>query len=253
MRYIKIGERKIEAEIEIRRKDSLWDGRESAAAEIEMDYSEAKEIFCDGLSWSVMNEYTDEEGEFHSEETPMAEYIIAGPITDFRDGRILARMGAFKKEELQTIPVSESVESYEEAVHLRGIIEKTAQYIGDDAEALAAKNLYPRWEELVAKEFTAEKAGFRFRYGDDLYKTVQQNIAFVSHYVPGEGTESLFERIDETHSGTEDDPIPYGGNMALENGKYYSEDGVIYLCFRDTVNPVYNSLSELVGIYVEVV
>lgn len=31
----------------------------------------------------------------------------------------------------------------------------------------------------------------------------------------------------------------------------YSQDGVTYLCSRDTVNPVYNPLRELVGIYVE--
>ena len=31
----------------------------------------------------------------------------------------------------------------------------------------------------------------------------------------------------------------------------YIQDGVTYLCNRDTVNPVYNPLRELVGIYVE--
>lgn len=41
--------------------------------------------------------------------------------------------------------------------------------------------------------------------------------------------------------------------MSLYNGKYYSQDGVTYLCNRDTGNPVYNKLSELVGIYVEVI
>ena len=41
--------------------------------------------------------------------------------------------------------------------------------------------------------------------------------------------------------------------MALVSGKYYIEDNVTYLCNRDTGNPVYNKLSELVGIYVEVV
>jgi hypothetical protein len=40
--------------------------------------------------------------------------------------------------------------------------------------------------------------------------------------------------------------------MALENGKYYSQDGVIYYCNRDTVNPVYSALKDLVGLYVEV-
>ena len=41
--------------------------------------------------------------------------------------------------------------------------------------------------------------------------------------------------------------------MALENGKYYSQDGVTYLYNRDTVNPVYNPVRELVRIYVEIV
>lgn len=59
--------------------------------------------------------------------------------------------------------------------------------------------------------------------------------------------------IDETYAGTAEDPIPYSGNMALENGKYYSQDGVIYLCNRDTEIPVYQDLKDLVGIYVEAV
>lgn len=41
------------------------------------------------------------------------------------------------------------------------------------------------------------------------------------------------------------------GNRALESGKYYSQDGKVYRCTRDTGNPVYNALSELVGLYVE--
>ena len=62
---------------------------------------------------------------------------------------------------------------------------------------------------------------------------------------------SELEEICESHDGTLEDPIPYDGNMALENGKYYMQDGVIYKCVRDTVNPVYNALNELIGIYVE--
>lgn len=33
----------------------------------------------------------------------------------------------------------------------------------------------------------------------------------------------------------------------------YAQDGVIYHCSRDTINPVYNALADLVGIYVEIV
>lgn len=73
------------------------------------------------------------------------------------------------------------------------------------------------------------------------------------HITPGVGMESLYTEINETHTGTEDDPIPYSGNMALEQGKYYMQDYEIYLCTRDTLISVHNPLSELVGIYVELV
>ena len=41
--------------------------------------------------------------------------------------------------------------------------------------------------------------------------------------------------------------------MALMSGLYYSQDGVTYLCSRDTGSPVYYPLRELVGLYVEMV
>lgn len=123
----------------------------------------------------------------------------------------------------------------------------------DDATALRMMEYYPTWAELCEKVMTADKAGYKFTYGGKLYKTVQPGYTFVSHYVPGTGTESLFERIDEVHDGTKYDPISYEGNMALESGKYYTQYGVLYLCNRDTGNPVYNALAELVGLYVEVV
>ena len=55
------------------------------------------------------------------------------------------------------------------------------------------------------------------------------------------------------HAGTQEDPIPYNNNMELEEGKYYSQNEVTYLCTRSTGQTGYNNLSELVGIYVEVV
>ena len=119
----------------------------------------------------------------------------------------------------------------------------------DDQTALRMMEFYPAWNGLIGQ--TCDKAGFRFTYGGKLYKTIPTNHTFQADWVPGVGTESLYTRIDETHDGTKYDPIPYEGNMALVSGKYYSQDGVTYLCNRDTVNPVYNPLRELVGIYVE--
>lgn len=118
-----------------------------------------------------------------------------------------------------------------------------------DADALKVKDIYPAWEDLIGT--TAEKAGFRFTYGGDLYKTIPANLTFAAEWAPGIGTESLYTRIDETHAGTLADPIPYDGNMELSEGLYYSQNGVVYLCTRSTGQPVYHALSELVGVYVE--
>jgi hypothetical protein len=63
--------------------------------------------------------------------------------------------------------------------------------------------------------------------------------------------ESMYTRIDETHDGSEYDPIPYAGNMVLVSGLYYTQDGVVYRCTRDTGIAVYAALRELVGLYVE--
>ena len=140
----------------------------------------------------------------------------------------------------------------ERALQLRPVIELASQSL-EDSVALTAVELFPQWSHLV-KEAKKVLQGFRFQHDGKLYRTEQPEYTFVSHYVPGStGTESLFSVVDETHAGTQDDPIPYEGNMALESGKHYVQDGVIYRCIRDTVNPVYNALAGLVGIYVEVV
>ena len=116
----------------------------------------------------------------------------------------------------------------------------------DDATAVRMVAFYPEW----AKD-TAYTVGYKVQYLGKLYKVIQAHTSQET-WTP-DITASLYTRIDEVHDGTKYDPIPYEGNMALENGKYYVEGGVTYLCNRDTGNPVYNKLSELVGIYVEVI
>lgn len=122
----------------------------------------------------------------------------------------------------------------------------------DDDTSLRMKSYYPTWKELVDTNFTAEKEGFKFTYRDDLYKTVSSNQQFLENWIPGQGTESIFERIDETHTGTKDDPIPYKVNMTVYADKYYTEDGILYRCTRDSDIPLQNKASELVGHYFEV-
>ena len=87
----------------------------------------------------------------------------------------------------------------------------------DDERAQAVKILYPQWQDVIGQ--TVEKKGYKFVYEDVLYKTIQDNLLIQEQYIPGDGTESMYVVIDETHAGTQENPIPYAGNMELEKGK----------------------------------
>lgn len=114
----------------------------------------------------------------------------------------------------------------------------------DDEMAYRMREFYPEWKSGMTLT-----VGYKLQYGGRLYRVIQAHMS-QDDWTP-DAAASLFERIDETHDGSKYDPIPYEGNMALEDGKYYVQDGVTYLCNRDTGNPVYHALSELVGLYVE--
>lgn len=121
----------------------------------------------------------------------------------------------------------------------------------DDATALRMIAFYPEWES--GKAYTSANGcpvGYKATRNDRLWKLRQEHTS-KDNWAPGEtGTESLWEEICESHDGTKYDPIPYSGNMALEAGKYYSQSGKTYLCNRDTGNPVYHALADLVELYV---
>lgn len=119
------------------------------------------------------------------------------------------------------------------------------------ADALKHQSYYPEWGDENAPMGKEVDAGFRLRHDGTLYEVIQPH-ALQADWIPGAGTESLYKVVQEEHAGTPDDPIPYAGNMELEEGKYYTQDDVVYLCTRSTGQPVYHTLAELVGLYVEV-
>lgn len=118
----------------------------------------------------------------------------------------------------------------------------------DDNTALRMMEFYPDWAAGVDYP-----VGYKVQHGGKLWRCKDPGHTSQAGWEPSTATASLWEEICETHDGTLADPIPYDGNMALESGKYYIQDYVIYRCTRDTGNPVYNPLAELVGIYVEIV
>lgn len=132
-----------------------------------------------------------------------------------------------------------------EAIGYRRNIETAVQSL-DDNTALRMVTFYPDWVEGFAYS-----DGFMVRSVDGLWKCRQAHTAQVG-WEP-ENVPALWERVCESHDGTEDDPIPYGPGMTLEEGKFYQQEFVVYRCFRGSGGPVHHDLKELVGLYVEVI
>lgn len=133
------------------------------------------------------------------------------------------------------------------AIHeLLKVVIKTTEL--PDTTALACKALYPAWVDCIGGSL---KAGDKVTYKEALYRVRQDISVVLENHAPGAGTEALYEEINESHTGTIDDPIPYNNNMALTKDLYYTQDGVVYKCTRDTGIAVFNPLKDLVGIYVE--
>lgn len=116
-----------------------------------------------------------------------------------------------------------------------------------DAEALSVKTLYPAWTPGIDV-----KQGEKYLYEGGLWRVVQDHTT-QEVWEPSMDTASLWERIDEEHAGTLEDPIPYTPPMEIFKDKYYTQDGVTYLCTRDSETPLSYNMTELVGLYVEVV
>ena len=134
----------------------------------------------------------------------------------------------------------------------RARIMRTEMYLEgesfSDSKALDLPEFFAIW-----KPDTEYPRGRRLRHEDKLYR-VRQLHTSSALYPPGSvGSEALYEEVAKPGQGdTPDDPIPYNNNMALIEGKYYSQNDVVYHCIRSTGVAVYNDLADLVGIYVEV-
>lgn len=116
-----------------------------------------------------------------------------------------------------------------------------------DDKALKFKAMYPDWKAGVAVE-----VGQRYQYGGELWK-VRQNHTTADYWKPSIDTSSLWEVINETHTGTLEDPIPYNKNMTVYKDKYYIYENVIYLCLRDSGQPLYAEPSALLDNYFKIV
>ena len=106
--------------------------------------------------------------------------------------------------------------------------------------------VYP-WSKFIGQELAQGKI---VEHDNKLWR-VRQTHTVLDVYAPSLELSSLYEVIEKEHTGAYDDPIPYTPPMEIFMGKYYTQDGVKYLCTRDSSTALSHNLADLVGLYVE--
>lgn len=115
-------------------------------------------------------------------------------------------------------------------------------------EALDRMVVIYDWSYYVGKTL---KQGQVCVYNDKVWRSRQEHTV-LEVYPPSMDTASLYEVIEKIHTGEKDDPIPYTPPMEIFDGKYYSENGILYLCIRNSDTALTHELSMLVGLYVSI-
>ena len=133
----------------------------------------------------------------------------------------------------------------EHAYKIKEMMHKASSSLSD-TDALQAIELYDEW-----KPDTDYIIGDRRRYEGTLYKSRQVHTS--QSIYPPNTVPALWEVVAPEGKGdSPDNPIVYNQSMAIEEGKFYIENDVIYLCIRDSGVPLYTALANVVGNYVEV-
>lgn len=117
-----------------------------------------------------------------------------------------------------------------------------------DAQALTMPTIYPDWSGKGV-HYGGEDGIQIVRRPSGLYRVRYEHTS-QEDWLP-ELTPSMWKYIDVEHSGTIDDPIPAVVNMEYFKDKYYTEEGKLYLCIRDSEEPLSYLPSQLVGQYFE--
>lgn len=115
-------------------------------------------------------------------------------------------------------------------------------------EALERMVVIYDWSKYIGKVLLQ---GQLCVYNDKVWRSRQEHTV-LEVYPPSMDTASLYEVIEIIPTGEKDDPIPYTPPMEIFDGKYYSENGILYLCIRNSDTALTHELSSLVGLYVSI-
>ena len=146
-------------------------------------------------------------------------------------------------EYVKDVPTADDIVS-----QLKTLVSEQVAELSDE-EAKKVPALFPVWQ---ADE--AYSVGDRVYYNGSLFKCLTAHTS-QSNWNPKDAA-SLWQNVSEEAQeadGSHDNPFTWEVGMTCYNGKYYIEDGILYLCTRDSGGPIYNKISELpTGLYFEI-
>ena len=100
-----------------------------------------------------------------------------------------------------------------------------------DEQAYETYALYDDWNDIPEKQFleTGKKVG----YAGILYSVNAPGHNKQAAWPPDQAV-SLYTPIPKNQAGTIDDPIDWVSGMESEQGKYYMDEGIKYLCIESS-------------------
>lgn len=142
-------------------------------------------------------------------------------------------------EYVKDVPSADDIVS-----QLKELAQAQVEALSDD-EAKKVPALFPLWETDKAYA-----VGDRVWYQASLYKCVQAHTS-QSTWNPKDAV-SLWANVSEESQeadGSREHPYAWEQGMTSYNGKYYTEDGILYLCIRDSGIPLNFPISSLINNY----
>lgn len=153
---VKVNDVELDAVVQTRPSDSAWNGRESKAITFAGTYAEAVELFQNDVQWSMITEDT---------ETDLAEFALAGAITDNRNGTMTVKMGKYLQSEIIAMTIGEAPKNHAEAVAVRGAIETAVQSLDNDI-ASSVVSLFP----TLKNDGSLIKAGTKIQWNGKIIR-----------------------------------------------------------------------------------
>lgn len=111
-----------------------------------------------------------------------------------------------------------------------------------NGQIIQCVSVLTEWEKFIGGKMEANQ---RFKYKGEPWQSRQEISVVLENQPPAVETAALYERIESSHTGSQEYPIPYSPLMRVYKDKYYTQNDVLYLCIEDSGQPLYADCKDL--------